>query len=325
MVVVGARENNLKGDTIRIPLNCLVGICGVSGSGKSTLAIDTLGRKLAPVKQTTSVAYEPIQPGKHDSIEGAPEKTIIIDQSRAGVGSPASYLGLTSIIQGIFSESEEAKAAGLGQNIFSSRCTACNGQGQIRTVMSFLPDIYAPCDICRGTGFTAEAWEVRFNGYSLPEILGLTMNQVCSIFQDVPRISEVLSTARDVGLGYLVLRQPGYALSGGEAQRLKIAKELSRRSPQNTLYILDEPTVGLHMEDIKSLLIVLETLIESGGSVIIVEHHPNLLAACDWLIELGPKGGPEGGFLTAEGTPETLANGNSPTAIFLRNVLKVRI
>jgi excinuclease ABC subunit A len=322
MVISGARENNLKAESINIPLNCLVGICGVSGSGKSTLAIDTIGRELAPQKYTTSVAQVPIQSGKHDFIKDPPNNTIIIDQSRAGVGSPATYLGLTSLLQKIYSESEEAKAAGLGADVFSKRCTACNGQGIIQTDMSFLPDVHTTCDICRGTGYVAEAWDIQFKGYSLPELLGKTINQVQTVFSDNPRISEPLNAACEVGLGYLVLRQPGYALSGGEAQRLKIARELSRKTTPGTLYILDEPTVGLHMEDIMTLIHVLNSLIETGGSVIVVEHHPYILATCDWLVELGPKGGPEGGYLIAQGTPEHVAAGNTPTSFYLRKILE---
>jgi excinuclease ABC subunit A len=187
--------------------------------------------------------------------------------------------------------------------------------------MAFLPDVHVPCETCRGSGYTAEAWEVRLNGLALPEVFGRTIDEVYRLFGDNPRLGRSLGAAREVGLGYLVLRQPGYALSGGEAQRLKIAAELRRKSVAGTLYILDEPSIGQHLEDVLRLAGVLHRLVDDGGSVLVVEHHTQLLAACDWLLELGPGGGPGGGRVIAAGTPEQVAAGDTPTAPYLRGVL----
>ena len=319
--VRGARANNLRGEAIQLPLGVLLGVCGVSGSGKSTLVIDTLGRALAPIKQTTSVAHEPIDSGEHDAILGVPSRTLVVDQSRAGVVSPAAFLGLQGPLQGIFAASEEARALGLDDKSLGHTCSACGGRGAVRIEMGFLPDVFTPCDTCRGTGYAPEAWDVRVKGLSLPEVDALTIDQVYVLFRDEEALTRPLSAAREVGLGYLVLRQPGYTLSGGEAQRLKIARELCQKASQDTLYILDEPTVGQHLEDVARLTGVLHRLVEAGGSVFVVEHHPHLLAACDWLIELGPGGGPDGGRVIISGTPEVLANGDTPTAPYLREVL----
>ncbi len=322
MVIHGARANNLRGDVIRFPLNRLVGVCGVSGSGKSTLVIDTLGRLLAPRKQTTSVAYEPVQPGIHDRIEGAPNRAIIVDQARQGVRSPADFLDLTDPLLRLFAESDSAVALGLDESAFHRHCSACGGSGVVRTEMGFLPDVFSACDLCAGTGFQAEAWEVAIKGVTLPDLFALTIDEVYDLFGSEENLARPLQAARQVGLGYLALRQPGYALSGGEAQRLKIAHELCRKAPGETLYILDEPTVGQHAEDVSRLVGVLRGLVQAGHSVLVVEHHPLLLACCDWLVELGPGGGPEGGWLVAEGMPREVAAGSSPSAPYLREILE---
>jgi excinuclease ABC subunit A len=320
--VVGARANNLRRETTHLPLGVVAGVCGVSGSGKSTLVIDTLGRALAPRKQTTSVAHEPVDPGEHDRIEGAPRRTLLVDQSRAGLYSPAAALDLVPVLRALFVESEDARSLGLGENELSTRCSACGGRGTIAQDMSFLPDLHIPCETCQGTGFLPEAWQVRLHGLALPQVYGLTIDRAFELFGSDQRLARSLQAARQVGLGYLVLRQPGVSLSGGEAQRLKIAQELSRKAPAGTLYVLDEPTVGQHLEDVQRLVNVLHHLVESGGSVLVVEHHPHLLAACDWLLELGPGGGPDGGQVIASGTPEDLALGATPTASYLREVLE---
>ena len=321
LTIVGACANNLQGDTLRFPLGLLTGVCGVSGSGKSTLLIDTLGRALAPKKQTTSVAYEPVEPGEYQRIDGAPPRVLLVDQSKAGVGSPAAYLGLASALQTRYAESEDAHALGLTLDALSRRCTVCNGSGMLHLDMSFLPDVHLPCETCQGTGYLPEAWQVRLQGVALPEVFGLTIDQVYELFAGDDKLAPPLRAAQVVGLGYLVLRQPGYALSGGEAQRLKIANELLRKAPKGTLYILDEPSVGQHLEDVRRLSEVLHGLVDAGGSVIIVEHHPHLLACCDYLIELGPGGGPQGGRLVAAGRPEQLAQGHTPIAPYLKEVL----
>ncbi len=325
MVIRGARAHNLRGEDVRLPKGVLVGICGVSGSGKSTLLIDTLGRALAPKKQTTSVAYEPVDPGEHDAIEGAPRRVLLVDQVKAGVTSPADFLGLTKSIHAIYAESEDAHVLGLDAKALGQRCSACGGHGTETLDMGFLPDVHVTCETCRGTGYRPEAWDVRLHGLALPEIFGRTIDEVAKLLGDDTDVDSSfmrkLTSARDVGLGYLVLRQPGYSLSGGEAQRLKIADELCRQSRSETLYILDEPTVGQHLEDVARLGGVLHRLVAEGNSVFVVEHHTHLLAVCDWLVELGPGGGPDGGRVIAQGIPETVAAGDTPTARYLRRVL----
>jgi excinuclease ABC subunit A len=303
ITINGAAENNLKGDPVRIPRKLLTGVCGVSGSGKSTLIIDTLGRALNPKKQTTSVAYEPLDPGVHDSIENTPKNTLIIDQSKKGIQSPARILRLDKQLGKVYAETSEAMARGLDAKKLTSSCSVCRGSGTVRTEMEFLPDIHTECETCRGTGYSQEAWDIRQNGYSLPELNDLTLEEVYSLFKDHERIAEPLKAALDVGLGYLLLHQPGFTMSGGEAQRLRIAAELSKKRKGETLYILDEPTLGQHMEDVERLKGVLHRLVDEGNTVLVVEHHPSVLASCDWVIELGPEGGPEGGRVIAEGPP----------------------
>jgi excinuclease ABC subunit A len=329
--IFGARANNLKIERVDLPLGVLAGVCGVSGSGKSTLMIDTLGRVLAPKKQTTSVAHEPVEPGEYERIEGAPKRVVLVDQSKAGITSPAAFLDLDRPLRQLFADSEDAHSLGIGAEQLEARCSACNGRGAVTLDMAFLPDVQVPCETCRGTGYQAEAWQVRLHELSLPEVYGLTLEEILSLFGQDERLGRSLQAALEVGLGYLVLRQPGYALSGGEAQRLKIARELAhglaKKPAPGTLYLMDEPTVGLHLEDVQRLSGVLERLVASpaegggGSSVIIVEHHPHLLAACDWLVELGPGGGPQGGRVIAAGTPADLAAGDTPIAPYLREAL----
>lgn len=322
LTINGATANNLKGESMQLPLGTLIGVCGVSGSGKSTLFIDTLGKALAPKVHTTSVAQEPMEPGAHDSIEGAPSRAVLIDQSKERVRSPVAFLNLGQPLQNLFAECEDARSLGLDARDLGRRCSACKGRGYIRTEMGFLPDIQTPCETCSSTGYHPEAWDVRVHGLSLPELDSLTIDEVYDLFCEEEALARPLEAARDVGLGYLVLRQPGFTLSGGEAQRLKIAKELCRGTSSETLYILDEPTVGHHMEDVARLIGVLHRLVEEGHTVAVIEHHPHLLAACDWLVELGPGGGPEGGHVIASGTPEEVASGDTPTAPYLREVLE---
>jgi excinuclease ABC subunit A len=323
LTIRGARANNLRAEVVPLPLGVLLGVCGVSGSGKSTLLIDTLGRALAPKKITTSVAQEPVDPGAHDTIEGAPARVIIVDQAKAGVVSPAAFLGVDQPLRALYAASADAHALGLNADQLARRCSACNGSGTVRTDLGFLPDVYTPCEVCRGTGYVPEAWDVRLKGAALPEVFGLTIDQVHDLFGDEAALARPLRAAREVGLGYLVLRQPGHALSGGEAQRLKIAQELAKGSQNATLYILDEPTVGQHLEDVARLAGVLHQLVDAGHSVFVVEHHTHLLAVCDWLVELGPGGGPDGGRVIASGPPEQLAAVDTPTAPYLREVLGV--
>jgi excinuclease ABC subunit A len=306
---------------VRIPLHMLAGVCGVSGSGKSTLMIDTLGRALVPKTHTTSFAREPLEPGKYDSIEGAPARTVIVDQTRESIRSPAVFLGLTAPLLRLFAATPEANALGLDEKKLGAPCSSCGGTGLERIDMSFLPDIFEECETCSGTGCIPEAREVRYKGVALPEVNALTLEEAYVLFTDEEHIARPLKTALEVGLGYLVWQQPAHTLSGGEAQRLKIVKELCRRTAENTLYILDEPTLGQHMEDVARLVQVLERLAAAGHSVVVIEHHPHVLARCDWLIELGPGGGPEGGHLIAAGRPAEVAQMDTPSARYIREAL----
>jgi excinuclease ABC subunit A len=324
MKIKGARDHNLRGENVQLPLGTFIGVCGVSGSGKSTLLIDTLGRALVKKMHSSSFAREPVEPGEHDSIENAPKRTFMVDQSRKGIRSPAIFLGLVKPLQKIYADCDDAQALGLDEQALSKHCSVCKGRGRIRIDMGFLPDEYVECETCRGTGYRPEAWEVRFNGVALPEIISMTLNEVCEIFKDKEQIAEPLSVVQRVGLGYLVWNQPAYTLSGGEVQRLKIVKELCKKTKDHMLYILDEPTVGLHMEDVTRLVEVLNQLVDAGHTVVVVEHHPHLLANCDWLIELGPGGGPEGGMIIAKGRPEEVARMATPTAPYLREVLEMK-
>ncbi|MHA2287724.1 MAG: ATP-binding cassette domain-containing protein, partial [Promethearchaeota archaeon] len=320
--IYGVKENNLKGDTIEIPHGLLVGLCGVSGSGKSTLLIDTIGRILAPKKHTTSMAQEPLKPGKYDKIEGELTQTIIIDQTRASITSPLNYLGLRKNFFKIFAESEDAISLGLREKDLKRSCTTCKGYGLIKTDMGFLPDIYDHCEVCNGTGYSMDAWKVKVNGITLPELNERTIDEIYHLFKEEESIERKLSFVIDVGLGYIVMNQAAYTLSGGEVQRLKIAKELSKKSKTKSMYILDEPTVGQHMEDVSRLINVLHRLVKKGHSVVVIEHHPHFLAACDWLIELGPGAGDDGGRLVAAGTPEMIAKGKTPTAPYIKEILE---
>jgi excinuclease ABC subunit A len=341
--IEGASGNNLRGERVRLPLGVLCGVCGVSGSGKSTLVIDTLARVLAPHKQTGSVAREPIDPLPYRAIHGAPKRVVLVDQARAGLHSPAAFLGLSDPLIELFAQTEAARALGLGAPQLARRCSACHGSGVQRLDMGFLPPVVSPCETCRGTGFLPEAWEVRLRGRALPEWFGLTLAEIETLLRAEqaagrevpPALLPGLSAAQAVGLGYLVFNQPGFSLSGGEAQRLKIAVELMlvstgkqparRKNGEPALFILDEPTVGQHLEDVERLAGVLQRLVDAGHSVLVIEHHPHLLAACDWLVELGPGGGPQGGAVVAAGPPEALARGATPIAPYLRAVMEDRL
>ena len=321
MVLKGARENNLRGETVRFPLGTLIGVCGVSGSGKSTLLIDTVGRILVKRTHTSSMAQEPVDPGDYDSIENTPPKTFTIDQSRRAIRQPASFLGLVKPLLKVYEASDDARALGLDERGLAARCTACGGGGWIRIDMGFLPDEFVECETCKKTGYRPEAWEIRIRGVALPEVNAMTLDDVYEHFKEEKRITAPLKVVRQVGLGYLVWSQPATTLSGGEAQRLKIAKELYKKPKGSTLYILDEPTLGLHMADVARLVEVLNHLVDAGHTVVVVEHHPHVLAACDWLIELGPGGGPEGGKIVAAGTPEDVVKKDTPTGPYLLPLL----
>jgi excinuclease ABC subunit A len=322
MLVVGARENNLCGANVRVPLGLLVGVCGLSGAGKSSLVVDTIGLGLAPPKMTTGVAWrERVEAGACDGIEGAPERVVVSDQSRAAVTSAGSHLGIVDALRTAYAASDSAVAAGLSRRDLSHGCDACKGRGSWSETMSFLPSVVRACEACGGTGYGLEAASLVLRGRTLAEAERLTLQELSSEWGDIPAIRRACDAALRLGLGYLVVRQPGWSLSGGEAQRLKLAKELARKASVLTLYLLDEPTVGLHAIDVARLVQALQEVVASGHTVLVAEHDSHLLACCDWLIELGPGAGPDGGRVIFEGTPEELATVSTPTAPYVREAL----
>jgi excinuclease ABC subunit A len=321
MRVVGARENNLSGADVLVPLGVLAGLCGVSGSGKSTLGIDTVARALDPPPSTTSVAHERAAPGAHDAIEGAPRRTVWSDQSRSGIQSPGQHLGVLRALRLAYADSDAAADLQLADKDLVPRCDDCHGAGILKQNMGFLPSVVSPCDTCEGTGYHLEARRLVVRDHTLPALEHRTLKEVRDLWSDVAGVARPLDAACSVGLGYLLLGQPAHSLSGGEAQRLKLARELGKKTRKHTLYILDEPTVGLHPHDVRQLRTTLDHLVDAGNSVLVVEHEPSLLAACDWLVELGPGAGPDGGRVVAAGTPEEVAAGNTATAPYLAQVL----
>ena len=323
----GARENNLKNVDVDIPLGKLVVITGVSGSGKSTLMIDVLYSRLA---QILHGARKPA--GAHDAIEGVEylDKVINIDQSPIGRtprSNPATYTKLFDPIRSLFAELPESKIRGYKPGRFSfnvkgGRCEACAGQGMIQVEMQFLPDIFIPCDVCHGTRYNRETLQVKFKGLSIADVLDLTVSEAIEVFEAFPAIVSRLETLEAVGLGYIRLGQPATTLSGGEAQRIKLSRELAKRSTGRTLYVLDEPSVGLHAADVERLIAVLQALVDQGNTVLIIEHHPDIIKVADHIIDLGPEGGDAGGMIVAQGTPEEVAQvEHSYTGQFLRELL----
>jgi excinuclease ABC subunit A len=328
--ITGARGNNLRNVSAQVPLGTFTCITGVSGGGKSTLTIETLykaaARKLNGTRET---------PAPHDRIEGLEylDKVIDIDQSPIGRtprSNPATYTGAFTPIRDWFAELPEAKARGYQPGRFSfnvkgGRCEACQGDGVIKIEMHFLPDVYVQCDVCKGKRYNRETLEVKFRGYSIADVLEMTVEAGAELFQAVPSIREKLDTLSRVGLGYIKIGQQATTLSGGEAQRVKLSKELSRRATGRTLYILDEPTTGLHFHDVRKLLEVLHELVESGNTVVVIEHNLEVIKTSDWIIDLGPEGGDGGGQVVASGTPEEVAStSGSYTGQYLRPLLKTR-
>lgn len=310
--ILGARENNLKDIDVQIPLSTFTAVTGVSGSGKSTLIEGILKKALSKHFYRAREI-----PGLHRGITGLDhiDKVISIDQSPIGRtprSNPATYTGLFTPIRELFAELPEAKIRGYGPGRFSfnvkgGRCEACEGDGLVKIEMHFLPDVYVPCDVCKGRRYNRETLEVRFKGLSIADVLELTVEDALSVFENQPRIFQRLTTLNNVGLGYIHLGQSATTLSGGEAQRVKLATELSKRDTGRTFYILDEPTTGLHFEDVRVLLQVLHTLVDRGNTVLVIEHNLDVIKTADWIIDLGPEGGVKGGELVAAGTPEQVA------------------
>ncbi len=322
-----ATGHNLKGVDLHVPLGLFVCVTGVSGSGKSTLIQETLFPRLMYEVYGTRGAWQP-----HESLTGHDDldKVIDIDQSPIGRtprSNPATYTGTFDMIRSLFALTPDAKLRGYKPGRFSfnvkgGRCETCRGDGILKIEMHFLPDVYVPCEVCGGRRYSRETLEVKYKEKSIADVLEMTIEEACEFFQPIPKIHRRLETLLDVGLGYLRLGQPATTLSGGEAQRVKLATELSKRATGQTFYILDEPTTGLHFEDVRRLLTVLHRLVEQGNTVLVIEHNLDVIKTADWVIDLGPEGGDGGGQIIAQGTPEQIAaTKKSYTGQFLKPLL----
>ncbi|MBF0995307.1 MAG: excinuclease ABC subunit UvrA, partial [Lachnospiraceae bacterium] len=326
--ILGAQEHNLCNIDVRIPLGIFTCVTGVSGSGKSSLVNEILYKHLAhDLNRARTI------PGKHKGIEGIEQldKIINIDQSPIGRtprSNPATYTGVFDLIRTLFAGTNDAKARGYQKGRFSfnvkgGRCEACSGDGIIKIEMHFLPDVYVPCEVCGGKRYNHETLEVKYKGKSIYDVLEMTVEEALQFFENVPSIRRKIQTLYDVGLGYVKLGQPSTELSGGEAQRIKLASELSRTSTGKTIYILDEPTTGLHFADVKKLVAIMQKLVESGNSVIVIEHNLDVIKCADYILDMGPEGGSRGGHLIAEGTPEEVAGvKQSFTGQYLKKMLR---
>tara|TARA_Y100001958_G_scaffold67207_1_gene45280 strand:- start:2326 stop:4032 length:1707 start_codon:yes stop_codon:yes gene_type:complete len=327
VTIKGAREHNLKNIDVEIPLGCFVSVTGVSGSGKSTLVNDILYKALMQQIYKSKVA-----PGLHTGIEGLEslDKVINIDQQPIGRtprSNPATYTGVFDNVRKLFAQTTESKVRGylpgrFSFNVKGGRCEACSGDGTIKIEMHFLPDVYVPCEVCNGARYNRDTLDVHFKGKSIADILNMPCEEALGFFENQPAIVRHMQTLVDVGLGYVRLGQPAPTLSGGEAQRVKLASELAKRSTGHTMYILDEPTTGLHFEDVNKLLTVLSRLVDQGNTIVVIEHNLDVIKSSDWVIDLGPNGGDGGGTVIAEGTPEKVAKTQASfTGEFLRPIL----
>jgi excinuclease ABC subunit A len=328
IVIKGARENNLKDVAVEIPLSKFVCVTGVSGSGKSSLIVEILYKRLSQLFYSAKD-----RPGLHDEITGLEyiDKVVNIDQSPIGRtprSNPATYTNVFTAVRDLYASLPEAKMRGYAPGRFSfnvkgGRCEACRGDGIIRIEMQFLPDVYVPCEVCHGKRYNREALEIQYKGKSISDVLDMTVDEALTFFKNLPKIRNKLKTLHDVGLGYIRLGQSATTLSGGEAQRVKLSRELSRKATGRTLYILDEPTTGLHFADIERLLKVLSLLVDAGNSVIVIEHNLDVIKTADWIIDLGPEGGEKGGYVVAQGTPEEVSRTRgSYTGEFVKRILE---
>jgi excinuclease ABC subunit A len=328
LVIRGAREHNLKDIDVQLPLGTFITVTGVSGSGKSTLVRDillpSLMQKIYKSKQA---------PGRHKTVEGIGFLDKVIDMDQSPIGrtprsNPATYTGVFDHIRRLFAQTPEAKVRGylpgrFSFNVSGGRCEACAGDGTIKIEMHFLPDVYVPCEICKGARYNRDTLDITFKGKNIAEVLDMPCEEALTFFANQPVIARHMQTMVDVGLGYVRLGQPAPTLSGGEAQRVKLSSELAKRSTGHTIYLLDEPTTGLHFEDVRRLLTVLSRLVDQGNTVLVIEHNLDVIKTADWLIDMGPEGGNRGGLVVAEGTPEEVAeHPDSYTGQFLRPLLQ---
>jgi excinuclease ABC subunit A len=324
----GVREHTLQNVTVDVPLGLFVCVTGVSGTGKSTLVLDVLLRAFMQ-----KVYRSRLQPGRHKKLHGWEhvDKVVDIDQSPIGRtprSNPATYTGVFDHVRKLFAQVPDAKLRGYQPGRFSfnvrgGRCEHCAGDGQIKIEMHFLPDVYVTCEVCKGKRYNRETLEVRYKGRSIADVLEMSVDEALEFFQHIPPIKRHMQTLSDVGLGYVRLGQPAPTLSGGEAQRIKLSSELHKRATGNTMYVLDEPTTGLHFEDVRKLLAGLQRLVATGNTVLVIEHNLDVIKTADWLIDLGPEGGDQGGSIVATGTPEAVAaEPVSHTGRFLAEVLE---